>query len=190
MTRLDRPGAFAALAVVLLMAGSCAFAQSPASKPKDDDLEDLLKKVEKVEKPDKPAEPSKPADSKAKEKSKPTAPVSPSDKPKTSGEVSGKDKELDDLLGKLGETKDEPSPEEKKPPMPGGEDDQDKSMPPPPTGGDKKPDDLKGEAKNLDEHLKELAGKREKKKNQQGEEERRPGRGRPARGSRQADARG
>jgi hypothetical protein len=167
MTRLDRPGAFSALAVVLLMAGSCAFAQSPTAKPKDDDLEDLLKKVEKVEKPDKPAEPTKPAEPKAK--AKPSAPVAPSDKPKTSGEVSGKDKELDDLLGKIGETKDEPSAEEKKPPMPGGEEDKDKPMPPPPSGGDKKPDDLKGEAKDLDEHLKDLAGKREKKKNQQGQ---------------------
>ena len=136
---------------------ACALAQIP-SNAKDDDLEGLLKKVEQGDKkPDPPK-----ADS-IKPKAKPSAPVSPSDKPKTSGEVSGKDKELDDLLGKIGATKDEPSPDEKKPPMPGGEGDDKAKTSPDPSGGSKKPKDLTGEAKALDEHLKELAGKREKK---------------------------
>ena len=146
-----------ATTLAVTTACACALAQSP-SAAKDDDLDGLLKKVEQREK-----KPDSPRTDSIKTKGKPSAPVSPSDKPKTDGEVSGKDKELDDLLGKIGATKDEPSPDEKKSPMPGSEGDDKGKSSPPPSGEAKKSKDLTGEAKDLDEHLKELAGKREKK---------------------------
>jgi hypothetical protein len=86
------------------------------------------------------------------------------DKDKSRGEVAPKDKALDNLLEKLGETRDKPeAPDERRggPPMPGEED----------KGQGKKDQgpkqELTGKTKDLDEHLEELTGRKRKKKNQQ-----------------------
>ena len=149
--------------------------QKPANEPE---------KHEKDAKPDlKPEEPAakaKPgADAKPKTEAKPK-PVSgqsakPVDRAKTgSGDVSSQDKDLDALLEKLGETKDEPAPEERprshsQPGEPSGP-----SQPAPGGGsGEKtkqKDQGLHGKDKEIDDKLEELAGKKRKKKGgEQGE---------------------
>lgn len=148
---LDRNRRLAALASALIVAwASCGLAQAPA-KPRDEALDDLLKKVE---------ESTKPKDSEA-DKAGPAKP----------GEVAPKDKDLDSLLEKLGQTKDAPSPDGKKPePPPSGGDGDKPPMPDDGKGADDKnadkprPADLKGKDKSLDEHLEELAGKKKKPK--------------------------
>src|SRR5262249_30818763 len=84
---------------------------------------------------------------------------------KRSGDVAPKDKALDSLLEKLGESKDLPSPDDRRggtgsPPPPGDQ---------PPGGKPEKsdPNTLTGKTKQLDEHLEELTGKRKKKKDEQ-----------------------
>jgi hypothetical protein len=164
------------LATAFLLSASLSLvqAQSPGAKPKDDDLDALLEKVDQKDKPKTAPKVKDQAQSK---------PVAPSDKPKTAGEVSGKDKELDDLLGKIGESKDEPTPEKKQPNMPGAPGENDKPMPG--GGGEdqkkdqskKKEENLSDQQKELDEHLKELAGKREQKKNQKGDGKKREDQG-------------
>ena len=97
---------------------------------------------------------------------KPAKPPAGAPKP---GEVSGKDKDLDSLLEKLGATEDKPAPDERQPGgMPKPADD---ATPPPSKPGDdkKKPQELKGRDKDVDEHLEELTGKRRKKKNEEEE---------------------
>lgn len=88
------------------------------------------------------------------------------DAPKTPGDVAPKDKALDSLLEKLGETPETPTPEER-PKGPGGPPD---DKPPGEPGKPKaEADPLKGGAKDLDEHLEELTGRRRKKKDGDGE---------------------
>lgn len=157
----------AALLAIPLPGDPAAFAQdAPAAK--DDALDSLLKKLEEKDK-DKAPKPS--ADSEApKSGDGQSAKEGPKTKPsdagaaKPSGEVSGKDKELDSLLEKLGATEDKPSPDEKRPGGPGGEP-KPGDMPPPDKPGDDKKESqsLKGKDKAVDEHLEELTGKRRKK---------------------------
>ena len=143
---------------LLPLAATPARAQDGAKpRPKDDALDGLLKDIKKAKadeaKPDpKPeqAKPGKAADApKAKTEAKKPVP-----------DVAAKDKGLDSLLEKLGETRDKPSPDDRR--GPGG--------PPPPeekpgAGGKGKADPLTGKSKDLDEHLEELTGKK-KSKNQ------------------------
>lgn len=141
-----RPRRLAALSTALVLGWALAgLAQAPG-KPKDDDLDDLLKKVEQPAKPEDKDDAAKPA------------------KP---GGVAPKDKDLDDFLEKLGEDKDKPNadgkpPEpppgaagdDKKPESSGGKDDKDKKDRGPKSEGARpKGDDLKGADKDLDEHL-------------------------------------
>ncbi len=124
-----------------------------AGKPKDQALDDLLKKVEEVSKP--------------KDAAKPDAA-----KPVLPGQVAPKDRDLDSLLDKLGQTDDKPSPDGKKPePPPGGADDKKKPEDEKGQGADEKPKDAKpksdglsGKEKQLDEVLDEIAGKKKKPK--------------------------
>ncbi|WP_435016660.1 hypothetical protein TA3x_004233 [Tundrisphaera sp. TA3] len=173
MTSLLRPWIFATLALAAFAApGAPAVAQDPGTPaPKDQSLDDLLKKLDEPrpaepakepekEKPkdaDKPREKDKPKDAKAEDKGKPAGTVAP------------QDESLDSLLEKLGTTVDKPRADEKPPAGGGGmpPDDQ----PPPPGDPSKKPDPLEGESQKLDEHLRELTGKRDtsKKKQQQGQ---------------------
>ncbi len=92
-----------------------------------------------------------------------------------SGEVSSQDKDLDALLEKLGETKEEAAPEERRShPQPG-----EPSGPtrPAPAGGGgseektkSKDQGLQGKDKEIDDRLEEFAGKKRKKKGGQPEE--------------------
>jgi hypothetical protein len=142
-------------------------------KEKDEALDRLLDKLdgnktaENEKKEDtKKEEPKKEAGAdKATPKAKTETPPPP--KAKKPADVSGKDKALDSLLEKLGETEDKPSPDDRRPPPPGG-------MPPPDSeknkekdkGPGQKPDpqSLTGKDKATDEHLEELTGKPRKKK--------------------------
>ena len=90
-------------------------------------------------------------------------PTDKSGKPSTpksseAGKVSPKDQALDELLGKLGETKDEAAPEDR--PRNGGPG----REPPPPSGAEKpRADKLGGKDKDLDERLEELTGRKKKR---------------------------
>jgi hypothetical protein len=77
------------------------------------------------------------------------------------GEVAPKDEALDNLLEKLGETKDAPTA----PGRPAAKPEDQPAPPPPPPDG---PDALSGKAKDLDEHLEELLGRKKKKPPQEG----------------------
>jgi len=193
---------FSALA---LAAGLCWCASTVAqdtAKTQDDALDSLLEKLEKPGQdrqqakeplrskkeaaPDrKPAEPAakpKPATgSKPKADSQPK-PVSgqsakPVDRAKTgSGAVSSQDKDLDALLEKLGETKDEPSPEERSRSHPQPDEPSGPSKPAPGGAGGasgektkQKDQALQGKDKEIDDKLEEFAGKKRKKKS--GEQE-------------------
>jgi hypothetical protein len=118
------------------------------------------------------------ADSKANTKDKPAAPpklssgtgsVGPKgEKPAPSKPaVSDKDQALDDLLEKLGETKDQPSPDDKPRGGPGGA--EEKQGPQPPGPGKPERDKLSGKDKETDEHLEELTGRRRKRKPDDGQ---------------------
>jgi hypothetical protein len=179
---------------------TCSVAQD-AGKTQDEVLDSLLEKLEKPGQEHKEAKQPlrsksdatrdrKPADSVAKQNprtdAKPEAKVvtkpgngnsaKPTDRPKTgSGDVSSQDKDLDALLEKLGETKDEPAPEERRSHPQAGEP-SDFSKPAPGGGGARgeksKPKDqaLQGKDKEIDEKLEEFAGKKRKKKSGEQEE--------------------
>lgn len=175
---LARKLTLAALVALPLLGARPAAAWQTVSK--DDALDKLLKKVEEKEKSkETPAKPGS-------DETNPTKPGTPSDetnpikpgtktdetKPANPGsDVSSKDKALDSLLEKLGASEDKASPDDKKAgggpgaPMPD-------DAPPPDKPGDeknqKKPDELTGKSKKLDEHLEEITGKRRKKKDNDG----------------------
>ena len=162
-----RPALLAAL-VAALATGS-AQAQD---KPKDDALDRLLEKLEgkapdpeSAPKPKKDAPKDKPADA---EKAK------PKDKPKAkAADAEPKDKALDSLLEKLGQTKEAPKTTGTAGESPDGPD-KDK---PAKGADDKAADRLKPGEKPLDEHLEELTGRVKKKKpgqSQQGQSQGQP----------------
>jgi hypothetical protein len=128
-------------AVGLLLAGnSPSHAQDPS---KDDALDKLLEKIDKP----------KPSEEKAKSNDE-------AKKHETSkGELDAKDKDLDSLLEKLGETEDKAAPKAKP-----GADEGLAPVAPKPRQADTS--GLKGETKDLDEHLEELTGRKKKKKDQ------------------------
>jgi hypothetical protein len=169
-----------ALALVIPIIGSGPVRAQDKEKTKDGALESLLKELNepeqaasKADTPAKGAEPNAGSPRKAKEAAgpktgaaaktgktatnqmdKPSAPKSPD-----AGKVSSKDQALDELLGKLGEAKDEPTPDDRpKNRAPGGE-----NQPPP--RGDKKAgaDPLGQKDKDLDERLEELTGRKKKR---------------------------
>jgi len=140
--------ALAATLAVTLVFATFGRGQDP-DKPADDALEKLLEKLEG---------PKDKADA-------------PKDSDKKSGEVAPSDKDLDNLLERLGQTTDAPTADEprqgpglKKPDAPPSEPGKSKGK------GEK--DALKGEAKGLDQHLEELTGrkpKRDKSRDQEGD---------------------
>ncbi len=180
-----------ALAVGL---GWCASTEAQdTGKTQDAALDSLLEKLEKPAQgqqpakephqskqdtapPDrKPAEPAAKAKPGAEAKPKPK-PVSgqaakPVNRAKTgSGDVSSQDRDLDALLEKLGETKDEPAPEERSRSRPQPDEPSGPSKPAPGgggTGGEKtrqKDRSLQGKDKEIDDKLEEFAGTKRKKK--------------------------
>jgi hypothetical protein len=200
-----------ALPVALLLvlapsggSGRPALAQEAGKPKKDAALDDLLKEL-KDTKPPAPAAEAKPAPEKPaprdalkpsaepakdKEKDLDKPKAAPSGGARPAADIAPKDKELDSLLEKLGETPDKPSPDDHRGggggmPPPDGKDrkpagdkdkdkdkDKDQSKEPRPADGSKKPGaaELTGKAKDLDEHLDELTGKRHKKKGGQDDE--------------------
>ncbi len=183
----------AALSLALALGWSASSVAQDPGKTQDDALDSLLEKLEKPGqdhkaakesapeskkeiKPDrKPAKPKMDAKPETQAGSKPANGQSskPSARPKTgAGEVSSQDKDLDALLEKLGETKDEPAQEERKArPQPG--EPSEPSRPDARGGGDKtRPKDpgMQGKDKEIDERLEELTGRKHKKKSgEQGE---------------------
>jgi hypothetical protein len=168
-----------ALAFMISVHGAGRIWAQDKAKTKDDALESLLKELEvpektasKSDKPGKAAEPK--AGSSRDEKAKTSRRSSSTEKTgkastdqggkpsarksADAGKVSPKDQALDELLGKLGETKDEPTPEDRpRNGGPGGE-------PPPPSGAEKsRADKLGGKDKDLDERLEELTGRKKKR---------------------------
>ncbi|WP_422926052.1 hypothetical protein [Singulisphaera sp. PoT] len=184
-TIIRRIGPTLAIASAFLLGTGFADAQDPGDKPKDEAIEKLLdnldgSKDQPTPPPDKPEE--KKADAEAK---KPDAEPKKSDKKaedaktdgkkseesKSDGDVSSKDKDIDSLLEKLGETTDQPSPDDK--PKQGGGPGGEPAPNEPGQGEDKnqekeKKDDLSGQSKQLDEHLEELTGRKKPKKNNGG----------------------
>ncbi len=156
-----------------LIGGLCLAAPVRAQDARDDALDSLLEKLSapaaKEKEADEPKDqtqdadegkPAKPAADEAKEDSKDAA------------KVSDEDQAIDDLLEKLGATKDEPTPDDR-PKQPGGAGEGEKPPEPPATGGDGEDENkeqrrdggLSDADRRLDERLEELAG-RKRKRNQ------------------------
>jgi hypothetical protein len=167
---------FAILAAI--MGGDRAWAQDTA-KSKDDALDSLMKELRESEKaaaqPAKPgtAETKKPARPQDKSKVEPgakatgdkdgQAPAAKSDKPPAvkspdAAKLAPKDQAIDDLLGKLGEAKDDPTaaPEPRNRAPGQGPTEPPRGQKP---GGDK----LGAKDKDLDERLEELTGRKKKR---------------------------
>jgi hypothetical protein len=155
--------------------------------PKDDAVESLLREIsnpsdsagkepaKSTKKKDAPDQ-KKPGDSASakgdpggKPAAKPTAPgggktsEKAASKPGSAASLSGKDKEVDELLEKLGETKETPSPDERPRSGAGGGE---KTEGRQPAGKPDKTDRsrLSGKDKETDEHLEELTGRKRRKK--------------------------
>src|SRR5262245_17781471 len=168
------------LAIAVGLSSSAPAQDTPA--PKDDALDSLLEKLsdpsdrDRTDKPapskkDDPAGKKAGSDSKAKDSGGTGAAKSSGakddkskgSKPGGSPSLTGKDQEVDELLQKLGETTDTPSPDDRPRGGAGGEK----------TDGQKpsqKPDQadrsrLSGKDKETDEHLEELTGRKRRKKN-------------------------
>lgn len=171
---------FAFLFLAALVWCSSASSQEPG-KEKDDALDSLIEKLAGPEKDDRAAKEGKDATENPGQGGKEASlersqPPKPSGGKPGSGDVSSKDKELDELLEKLGETKDEPSAPERPQgrPLPGDSPEPDRSGPVD-TDKSKEKDRirksaLQGKDRELDERLEELAGKK-RKKNQSSQEQ-------------------
>jgi hypothetical protein len=148
----------AALLGSLVVAAGAGLAQEPS---KDAALDAVLKDVQakkpESQKPARAQDSGKPGEAKKARSETPAA-------KKPGGDVAPDDKELDGFLQKLGETHETPAPQERQGgmPGPGGE-------PKPGPGGKNSPDELKGESRQLDEHLEQLTGRRRKQKGSDGE---------------------
>ncbi|QEH36858.1 hypothetical protein OJF2_54430 [Aquisphaera giovannonii] len=168
---------------LLHLASAPAPAQDPGGKPRDEALDSLLEDLKKDEAKAPPAGPQSRKAEQApakgggatkggggKTQDKPPGDGGPAGTKPAADAVSGKDKELDDLLEKLGESRDEPAAEERRP---GGGGGGDREQPQPPGGGQGQGKDdrrkpgagaLEGKDKELDEKLEEFAGIKRKKK--------------------------
>jgi hypothetical protein len=177
MKRLDVVCGTAIL--IATFGGGPAWTQE-GGKAKDDALESLLKELNEPEKaakkPDGAAKPEAKQGDAARKAAQPksgsgsatdksgkasdgkTAKPSAAGSPEA-GKVSAKDQALDELLGKLGEIKDEPTDDEH--PQNGG---QGADRGQPPAGGGKPgADKLGAKDKDLDERLEELTGRKKKR---------------------------
>jgi len=186
---------FSALALAVGLGWCASTVAQDTGKTQDEALDSLLEKLGKPGQGQQPAQEPlrskqdatpdrKPAEPAAKAKpgtdAKPTEPkpkpaggqsAKPADRAKTgSGDVSSQDKDLDALLEKLGETKDEPAPEERSRSRPQPDEPSGPSKPAPGGGGasgekTKQQDQgLQGKDKEIDDKLEEFAGKKRKKK--------------------------
>jgi hypothetical protein len=166
------------IAIVLVAASAIAFGQEP-TRPKDDGIDSLLEKLaDPSDRTDKPADKAskkegqdgkkKESGDKASGAERPGAVDAKGDKtkPKTSdasSPLTGKDQEVDDLLQKLGETTETPSPDDRRRGGGGGQEKTDARGP----SQKPEPEDrnrLSGKDKETDEHLEELTGRKRRKK--------------------------
>jgi hypothetical protein len=178
---IRRPGATQS-GVITALFGLCLAAclSQPAlaqdAPKKDDALDRLLQEIDES-KTDKDAAETKPkekAPELAKDEPRPKdAEISKADAEKA--KVAPKDEALDSLLEKLGQAEDAPDtkekPKQKAPDEPKPEEDQPKPDDKPQPGqekkpGEPKPDGLKGESKQLDEHLEDITGRKRKRDQQ------------------------
>jgi hypothetical protein len=201
-----RLGVAPLLLALLLVGVPSARADEPPA-PKDDALDRLLEKLDESSaapkaKPDAPDAKTGAGQAKAKDEAKDKDKDKAKDKDqkqaqdkadatkaqgktegeKAKGDVAPKDQALDNLLEKLGETKDRPDAQDERRggrPMPGEGEDKDKDKdkdkgpgnePMPPKAEQPDPGDLTGKDKTIDERLEELTGRKRKKKQGQDED--------------------
>jgi len=163
--------------LVAIESGGRVHAQE-SGKHKDEALDSLIQELAEPEKPApksaKPANVKEPkprrSDDKAKGTTRPSTTAGKTGKPAAAkssdaAKVAPKDQALDELLGKLGESKDEPSPDDRPRGRGAGEEAKEPSRSPKPGRSQ-----LGGKDKDLDERLEELAGR--KKRRPSAEEER------------------
>ncbi len=167
-----RPFRFLCAAAVALTVTTLALAQEPG-KTKDAALDSLLDELKKDGAADPPpskkaatkADPaqSKSASDRSKSAEKATQKAgASSDRTKAASKakpLAPKDQALDDLLGKLGESKDEPAPEERPRNSPPGAGDSSKDK----AAAGKDASRLGGSDKEIDSRLEELAGRKRKR---------------------------
>ena len=161
-----------AIAVSVVITGGAPMRAQEGGKTKDEALDSLIRELTEPEKAaaktDKPAKAQQPksggAQAKTKNTPRPSTTGAKAGKPAApksadAGKVAPKDQALDELLGKLGETPDEPSPDDRpRNRAPGDE-------PKEPSRAEKpNPAKLGGKDKDLDERLEELAGRRKKRR--------------------------
>jgi len=146
----------------------------PTAPPKsaEDELERLLDQLEGAEAGDS----KKPKSDDPSREDRATKSDASSEKAKdkadrSTGEISEDDKDLDSLLEKLGQTVDKPTREDpsSKPSMPGEPSEKPNPEDTSKNKGEPKRGELKGDAKELDEHLEELTGRKRKKPKQEGQ---------------------
>jgi hypothetical protein len=181
---------FFALALASSIGWCASGAAQEPGKTKDEALDSLIEKLanpdqdskpateprrfEKDPKPDlkpggSPAKAKTDSDAKAQAQAEQSTKAANSRKP-GSGDVSSQDKELDELLEKLGETKDEPALEDRPRGRPQPGEPSGPSKPAPGGGGGEKTKEkekdqgLQGNDKEIDERLEEFTGKKRKKK--------------------------
>ena len=157
--------AFWALALVTALTCSASSRAQEPGKSKDEALDSLIEKLAEPKPSVPPEQPGPQAKSEKKQGS-----TEKEVKPKKVGaaDVATKDKELDELLEKLGETKDEPAAPDRggQRPPPGQHGDE-PSPPSPGSAGKTKEREkvpgLQGKDREIDERLEEFAGKKRKK---------------------------
>jgi hypothetical protein len=157
---------FMALLVAGALLGALMGRADEPQAPRDDALDRLLEKLEKPAPPppDARPQPERPAG----DATKPGAGAKAEGESKPPSTLAPKDQALDNLLERLGETKDRPdAPDDRRGRGPGpGAEGKDQAQPKP---GEPKADGLTGKSKDLDLHLEELTGRRRKRN--QGDEE-------------------
>jgi hypothetical protein len=174
-----------ALAATIGWTAYCPAQERGKPKEKDEALDSLIEKLSapdqagtpasKPRQPDAAGQPARPEAPKGRDNGvgakagKRETPAKPG-----SGDVSSQDKELDELLEKLGETKDEPAPRDRSRARPQSGEPAEPSGPAP-AGGEKPKDkakapDLQGKDKEIDERLEEFTGRKRKKSRPEQEE--------------------
>jgi hypothetical protein len=163
---------------LLILASACP--RCPAQEPGKSGDEALDSLIEKIAEPksDAPKPEARPEKGSSERKAGDSAPAAGSQEARggkpAPADVSGKDRELDELLEKLGESRDEPTAQGK----PGGAPGTIEPGEPAGGGGDRpeKPKDaakgpgLQGKDREIDERLEEFLGKRRKKNRQEQED--------------------
>ena len=178
-----KPIKFACVLVIALASAAVARGQE-TGKPKDAELESLLENLKDREEGTKPsskkaAKPAAPPQAKSQTGQPATTKkaanaagakqgaaksgasggqTKPAAKPPATGGLAPKDQAIDDLLGKLGETKDEPAREDRPQNQGAGA-----GQPPERKPGEKDGAKLGGNDKEIDDRLEEIAGRKRKR---------------------------